>query len=81
MNWIDATGIEFFAQILKLLAARGTTLHLSGLKLPVDGALRKAGVLVEGALLRTYRTDAEAVAALQALAAVPGTGAAAAPSR
>ncbi len=67
MNWIDATGVEFFVQILKLLKARGVTLHLSGLKLPVDATLRRAGVLIEGDMLRTYRTDAEAVSALQVL--------------
>ena len=74
MNWIDATGVECFVQILKLLKARGIALHLSGLKLPVDATLRKAGVLVEGELLRTYRTDADALAALQALAPLPAVG-------
>ncbi|KQM75574.1 SulP family inorganic anion transporter [Xylophilus sp. Leaf220] len=75
MNWIDATGVEFFVQILKLLKTRGVALHLSGLKLPVDTTLRRAGVLVESEMLRTYRTDAEAVSALQALAVPPVAGA------
>ncbi len=71
MNRVDATGIEFFMQLLRLFKARGIALHLSGLKLPVDATLRKAGVLVEGELLRTYRTEAEAVSALRALGDPP----------
>ncbi len=68
INRIDATGVEMFGQLRRQLAARGITLHLSGLKLPVETMLRRAGELSEGEWLRLYRTDAEAVAALQAMA-------------
>ena len=52
---------------LLLMLARGGCLHVSGLKLPVETALRKAGVLPAAAGLVTYRTDAEALVALQQL--------------
>jgi sulfate permease, SulP family len=71
INRIDVTGVEAFMQMRSLLAERGITLHLSGIKLPVEAVLRRAGALDEGAsdppLLRTYRTDAEALAALHLL--------------
>jgi SulP family sulfate permease len=66
INRVDATGVEVFGQLRKMLASRGIVLHLIGLKLPVERVLRKAGVLQEGPLLRMYRTDAEALQALQA---------------
>lgn len=74
INRIDATGVEGFAQLRAGLAERGITLHISGIKLPVERVLRRAGALDEAPLLRMYRTDAEA---LQALRALPGTEAAA----
>ena len=46
---------------------RGIHLHISGLKLPVERVLRKAGVLAEGPLLSVYRTDAEALQAFERL--------------
>ena len=61
------TGLEVFAQLHALMLARGGCLHVSGLKLPVETALRKAGVLPAAAGLVTYRTDAEALVALQQL--------------
>jgi SulP family sulfate permease len=64
INRIDVTGVEVFGQLRRLLHARGIALHLSGLKLPVDQALRRAGALAEGPLLHSYRTDIEAVQAL-----------------
>lgn len=66
INRIDATGVETFMQVCKLLAARGIELHVSGIKLPVEQVLRRAGALQEGPLLRLYRTDAEALLALAA---------------
>lgn len=73
INRIDATGVEAFGQIRRGLAERGITLHLSGLKMPVETVLRRAGELPEGPLLRLYRTDPEAVAALAGNAQVePG---------
>ena len=65
--WIDATGVEAFGALRRALESRGITLHLSGLKLPVETVLRRAGELPEGPLLRLYRADPEALAALQAL--------------
>lgn len=64
INRIDATGVETFGQLRESLAERGITLHISGIKLPVENVLRKAGQLPDGPLLRMYRTDGEAIAAL-----------------
>lgn len=68
INRVDATGVEVFGQVRKMLAARGIHLHVSGLKLPVERVLEKAGVLAPGPLLSMYRTDAELLAALEGLA-------------
>jgi SulP family sulfate permease len=64
INRIDATGVEMFGQLRKMLAERGTTLHIIGIKLPVERVLQKAGALVESPLLKMYRTDTEALQAL-----------------
>lgn len=69
INRIDATGVEVFGQVRALLESRGIHLHISGLKLPVERVLRKAGVLVEGPLLSVYRTDGEAMVTFQRLMA------------
>jgi len=63
INRIDVTGVEVFSQLRKLLAERGITLHISGIKLPVEKVLQKAGALDEGPLLKMYRTDTEALLA------------------
>lgn len=63
INRVDATGVETFGQLRKLLAERGITLHISGIKLPVEKVLEKAGVLREDPLLKMYRTDTEALLA------------------
>lgn len=47
------------------MQARGGILHVSGMKLPVDQVLRRAGLLEPGPGLQMYRTDAEALQALQ----------------
>jgi hypothetical protein len=39
------------------------TLHISGIKLPVETVLRKAGALDDRPLLRMYRTDVDALQA------------------
>jgi sulfate permease, SulP family len=65
INRIDVTGVEGFQQLLQQLTARGVTLHISGIKLPVENALRRAQALPEGPLLQMYRTDAEALGALR----------------
>jgi SulP family sulfate permease len=69
INRIDATGVEVFGQLRRMLGERGIVLHVSGIKLPVEQVLRRAGVLDDSPLLRLYRTDAEALAALQAVPA------------
>jgi sulfate permease, SulP family len=69
INRIDATGLEVFAQVRRMLLERGITLHISGIKLPVERILIAAKELPgkdeEWPLLRMYRTDAEAVAAFK----------------
>ncbi|MCW5259709.1 SulP family inorganic anion transporter [Verminephrobacter eiseniae] len=71
INRIDVTGVETFAQLLALMQSRGGMLHLSGLKLPVEQVLRQAGLLAPCAGLAMYRTDAEALQALQQLSQLP----------
>ncbi len=63
INRIDATGVEVFGQLRRYLETRGVTLHLSGIKLPVEEMLQRAGALDAGPMLRLYRTDQEALAA------------------
>ena len=61
INWIDATGVEVFGTLRAQLLAQDITLHLVGLKLPVERLLKAAGHLAEGPRLRLYRTEAEAL--------------------
>ena len=74
INRIDVTGVEAFAQLLLLVQQRGGTLHLSGLKLPAEKVLRRAGLLEPSPFLAMYRTDADAMAALRQLHAAPPLG-------
>ncbi len=69
INRIDVTGVETFGQLQRQLMAKGITLHISGIKLPVESTLRQAGELQDSPLLRLYRTDAEALQALATLGA------------
>ena len=78
INRIDVTGVETFAQLQRQLASRGITLHISGIKLPVETALRRAGELQDSPHLKLYRTDAEALQALAELTPQPDHIAAAA---
>jgi SulP family sulfate permease len=71
INRIDATGVDTFGQLHRQLSGRGVTLHISGIKLPVENALRRAGELHNGPFLMMYRTDAEALQALKALDPLP----------
>ncbi len=70
INRVDATGLETFGQVRRMLFDRGITLHISGIKLPVERILIGAGELPQKLgdwpLLRLYRTDAEALAAFKA---------------
>ncbi|AMO22173.1 SulP family inorganic anion transporter [Ramlibacter solisilvae] len=65
INRVDATGVEVFMQLRAMLAARGIALHISGIKLPVEQVLERAGALEPGPLLHMYRTDADALHALE----------------
>jgi SulP family sulfate permease len=67
INRVDVTGAEVFGSIRQSLAARGIALFLSGLKLPAQTVLENAGLLAPDPLLASYRTDAEALAALRRL--------------
>ena len=69
VNRIDATGVEVFSQMRAMLQSRGITLHISGIKLPVERVLQRSGALEEGPLLRMYRTDVDAVLAFGRLGA------------
>ncbi len=63
INWIDATGTEAFGSLRTQLASQDITLHLVGLKLPVEKVLKSAGHLEAGPDLKMYRTEAEALQA------------------
>lgn len=64
INRIDATGVETFAKLRHALAENHIALHLSGMKLPVENVLRRAGELPANAV-RLHRTDHDALQALQ----------------
>jgi SulP family sulfate permease len=71
INRIDVTGVETFGQLHQQLIRKDITLHISGIKLPVLNALRKAGQLQPSAHLRLYRTDTQAIQALAQLSDDP----------
>jgi len=71
INRIDATGVEVLSALRRLVQGRGIMLHVSGIKLPVERVLRKAGELEEGPLLHLYRTDTEALLAFGRVGAKP----------
>ena len=78
INRIDITGVETFMQVRRQLEERSITLHISGIKLPVERALHNAGELQGSPWLKMYRTDAEALQALRQLEPLPHDMAAAA---
>jgi SulP family sulfate permease len=71
INRIDATGVESLAKLETMLRERGISLHISGMKLPVETVLRRAGCLQAHAGLHMYRTDAEAIQQLRQLETLP----------
>ncbi len=71
INRIDATGVESLAKLEAMLRERDISLHISGMKLPVEVVLRRAGCLQAHAGLHMYRTDAEAIAQLRQVEALP----------
>ena len=68
INRIDVTGVETFASLCARIQGRGGTVHVSGLKLPAEEVLRHAALLGPGSTVALYRTDADALRALQQLA-------------
>jgi SulP family sulfate permease len=71
INRIDATGVESMAKLEAMLTERHITLHISGMKLPVETVLRRAACLEPHVGLRIYRTDAQAVQQLRQLETLP----------
>jgi len=74
INRIDATGVETLQQLRHYLKRRGIQLHISGIKLPVENALKLAGELGLESHVILYRTDIEALHALRALTIQPSKG-------
>ncbi|MEY4758014.1 MAG: hypothetical protein RJA34_2912 [Pseudomonadota bacterium] len=71
VNRIDATGVDTLTKLARQLRQRHITLHISGMKLPVEQVLLRSGDFTPGPLLVLYRTDAEALAALAKLIELP----------
>jgi SulP family sulfate permease len=67
INWIDATGTQVLVNLHAQLRSKGVTLHLSGLKLPLEQAFERSGVLQVGQYLKRYRSEAETIKALRVL--------------
>ena len=67
INRIDVSGVEAFVQLRQTLVTRDITLHISGIKLPVEKILVRAQALPNDTRLRMYRADPEALLALAAL--------------
>jgi SulP family sulfate permease len=65
INRIDATGVDTMRKLEALLQERNITLHISGIKLPVETVLLRSGCLTPREGLRLYRTDSQAVQVLQ----------------
>lgn len=60
VNSIDITGVETFARLERMVAKRGGTLHVVGLKLPAEKRLQRAGLLLQqGSIIALYRTSSE----------------------
>ena len=66
INQIDATGVDVFLTLASQLRLRGITFHISGMKLPVEKVLIRAGWQADAPELKLYRTDSEALAGLGA---------------
>ncbi|MBL0919256.1 MAG: SulP family inorganic anion transporter [Hydrogenophaga sp.] len=71
INWIDATGAETFGRVREQLDDRRIHLHLVGIKLPVETVLRQAGHLDASERLHLYRTETEALQALNTTPPAP----------
>ncbi|MEZ5701584.1 MAG: SulP family inorganic anion transporter [Burkholderiaceae bacterium] len=73
INQIDATGVEVFSSLLAQLKALGITLHMVGLKLPVERSLKAAGLLDPSDRLKMYRTEADILQVAKSLVSDPGS--------
>jgi SulP family sulfate permease len=71
INRVDVTGVEIFLRLRAMAQGQGGTLHVAGIKLPVQRRLEAAGALMAGPNFAVYRTDAEAIAALRQQGAAP----------
>jgi len=71
INRIDLTGVETFSRIAALVWEQGSRLHISGLKLPVEQALERAGIL-PSPNIHGYRTEQQALQCLQKTPSVTG---------
>jgi sulfate permease, SulP family len=71
INRIDATGVDAFMKMSAQLQTHGITLHISGMKLPVETALLRAGWRSEAPHLHLYRTETDTLAALARLEPLP----------
>lgn len=71
INRMDATGAEVFMRLMNQLHQQRVTLHIAGMKLPVERVLNAAGALAPHPLLHLYRTDADAIEALRQLSRPP----------
>lgn len=78
INHIDATGVDTLLKIALHLQTQGIALHISGMKLPVESALLRAGWINNASHLRIYRTEGEALNGLKQLEPLPEDIAAAA---
>ncbi|MGN1057102.1 MAG: SulP family inorganic anion transporter [Comamonas sp.] len=69
INRIDVTGVESFMRLRHSLRQQGKSLHIGGLKLPIQNILDRSGALAPGADLHLYRTNAAALDFLRQIAA------------
>ncbi len=67
INRVDTTGIESFGRLMNQLGDQQIALHVVGMKLPVERALRAAGYLETRDGLSVYRTEADALKFIEAL--------------
>ena len=66
INRIDVTGADSFLKVARQLQERDITFHVSGMKLPVEQVLIRAGWHADAPGLKLYRTEHEALLGLQA---------------
>lgn len=67
INNIDATGLETLNRLRALVARRKGKLYLSGMKLPLEQRLQKAGFLADTDHVQVLKTDAQTIEVLTQL--------------